>query len=105
MTRVLLALLAAYRRWVSPLLGPRCRFHPSCSAYAAEAVATYGAGRGGWLALRRLARCQPWHPGGVDPVPPPGARYTASAGPTPPAGPTGADRRPPLEQGAAPWAC
>jgi len=113
-TRMLLALLGAYRRWVSPLLGPRCRFHPSCSAYAAEAVATYGAGRGSWLALRRLARCQPWHPGGVDPVPPVGAGPAAPTGPTgptglmgptPPAGPTGADRRPPLDQGAAPWAC
>jgi putative membrane protein insertion efficiency factor len=68
--RVLLALLAGYRRFVSPLLGPRCRFAPSCSAYALEAVRVHGAARGSWLAARRLARCHPFHPGGHDPVPP-----------------------------------
>ena len=68
--RVLLVLLAGYRRWVSPLLGPRCRFAPSCSAYAAEAVTVHGAGRGTWLAVRRIARCPPFHPGGHAPVPP-----------------------------------
>ena len=68
--RMLLALLGGYRRWVSPLLGPRCRFAPSCSAYAAEAVARHGAARGSWLAVRRIARCHPFHPGGHDPVPP-----------------------------------
>jgi putative membrane protein insertion efficiency factor len=67
--RLLLAVIAGYRRFVSPLLGPRCRFAPSCSAYAAGAIARYGAGRGGWLALRRLAKCHPLHPGGYDPVP------------------------------------
>jgi putative membrane protein insertion efficiency factor len=66
---VLLAVVGAYRRWISPLLAPRCRFAPTCSAYALEAVATHGALRGGWLALRRLARCHPFHPGGLDPVP------------------------------------
>ena len=69
--RLLLAVLAGYRRWISPLLGPRCRFAPSCSAYAAEAVAEHGAARGSWLAARRLVRCHPFHPGGFDPVPPP----------------------------------
>ena len=70
MTRLLLALLSAYRRWVSPLLGPRCRFLPSCSAYAVDAVTLHGAGRGSVLTVRRLARCHPFHPGGHDPVPP-----------------------------------
>ena len=69
MTRVLLALLAGYRRLVSPMLMPRCRFEPSCSAYAVEALERYGAGRGSWLALRRVARCHPFHAGGYDPVP------------------------------------
>jgi putative membrane protein insertion efficiency factor len=68
--RALLAALTLYRRAVSPLLGPRCRFAPSCSAYAVEAVSEHGAARGSWLALRRLARCHPFHPGGHDPVPP-----------------------------------
>ena len=67
--RVLTAVIGLYQRFVSPLLAPRCRFHPTCSAYAAEAVSTYGALRGSWLALRRIARCHPWNPGGVDPVP------------------------------------
>ncbi|MDQ7819114.1 MAG: membrane protein insertion efficiency factor YidD [Armatimonadota bacterium] len=69
MTRLVLLLIRAYQRLISPLLPPRCRFYPSCSAYAAEAVARYGAWRGGVLALRRLLRCHPWHPGGYDPVP------------------------------------
>jgi putative membrane protein insertion efficiency factor len=68
--QLMLAALAGYRRWVSPLLPPRCRFYPTCSAYAAEALRVHGALRGGWLALRRLARCHPFHSGGVDPVPP-----------------------------------
>jgi uncharacterized protein len=67
---VLLTLLAFYQRWVSPMLGNHCRFHPSCSAYAAEAVDTHGAARGIALALWRLARCHPWCTGGVDLVPP-----------------------------------
>jgi uncharacterized protein len=69
MSRLLLVVIAAYRRWLSPLLGPRCRFAPSCSAYAAEAIRTYGGGRGSWLAIRRIARCHPFNPGGHDPVP------------------------------------
>jgi len=70
MIRVLLALLRIYRYLVSPLMGPCCRFHPSCSTYAIEALERHGIVRGSWLALVRLAKCHPWHPGGVDPVPP-----------------------------------
>jgi uncharacterized protein len=68
--RVLVALITGYRRFVSPLLAPRCRFEPSCSAYALEAVREHGALRGTWLAVRRIGRCHPFHPGGFDPVPP-----------------------------------
>jgi putative membrane protein insertion efficiency factor len=67
---LLLYLLTGYRRFISPLLGPRCRFYPSCSAYALEAVQVHGAAHGSWLAVRRLSRCHPFHPGGLDPVPP-----------------------------------
>ena len=70
MSRLLLALLTAYRRFVSPLLGPHCRFAPSCSAYAAEAVTVHGSARGSWLAVRRIGHCHPFNPGGHDPVPP-----------------------------------
>ncbi|TLY51417.1 MAG: membrane protein insertion efficiency factor YidD [Gammaproteobacteria bacterium] len=69
MTRILLALLGFYQRALSPLLGARCRFHPTCSAYARVAVARFGAGRGGLLALWRLARCHPFSRGGIDEVP------------------------------------
>jgi putative membrane protein insertion efficiency factor len=61
--------IAGYQRFVSPLLGARCRFYPSCSQYAQEAIGLHGLRRGGWLALRRLGRCHPWHPGGFDYVP------------------------------------
>jgi len=67
--RVVVSLLVAYRRWVSPLLGQRCRFMPSCSAYAVEAITEHGLGRGTALAVRRLSRCHPFHRGGYDPVP------------------------------------
>lgn len=66
---VLVGLLTAYQRLISPLLGPKCRFYPSCSAYALEAVRVHGALRGSWLAVRRLSRCHPFHAGGLDPVP------------------------------------
>lgn len=68
MQRMILLLLSAYKRWLSPLLPPACRFHPTCSEYAIEAVRRHGAARGGWMALRRLARCHPLNPGGYDPV-------------------------------------
>jgi hypothetical protein len=63
-------MLAAYKRYVSPLLPPACRFQPTCSEYMSEALRLHGLGRGLWLGVRRLGRCHPWHPGGFDPVPP-----------------------------------
>lgn len=68
--RLLLGTLGVYRRTISPMLPPRCRFYPSCSAYAMEAVVSHGAARGSGLALLRLLRCHPLHRGGFDPVPP-----------------------------------
>lgn len=69
--RVLIVPVVGYRRFISPLLPPSCRFYPSCSEYAVGALRTHGAIRGLWLAVRRLARCHPFNPGGYDPVPPP----------------------------------
>lgn len=69
MKRALLGAIRAYQYAVRPLLGANCRFYPSCSEYAREAVERHGAARGSWLAARRLARCHPYHPGGYDPVP------------------------------------
>jgi putative membrane protein insertion efficiency factor len=66
--RTLLGAIALYRAAVSPFLGARCRFAPSCSAYAAQAIARYGTRRGVWLAILRVGRCHPFHPGGHDPV-------------------------------------
>jgi putative membrane protein insertion efficiency factor len=67
---LILSLLRLYRAIISPMYGPTCRFYPSCSEYALIAVDRHGVIRGGWLAIRRLLRCHPWNPGGVDPVPP-----------------------------------
>lgn len=67
--QALRVVIRGYQIMVSPLLPPSCRFTPSCSQYALEAIARYGAFRGSWLAARRLARCHPFHPGGFDPVP------------------------------------
>ncbi len=69
MTRILLALIAGYKRAISPFLPRACRFYPSCSTYAAEAITRHGPMRGLVLALGRIARCHPFHPGGYDPVP------------------------------------
>jgi putative membrane protein insertion efficiency factor len=80
--RALVAFLIRIYQWtVSPLLGPRCRFYPSCSQYAREAVLRFGVLPGGWLALKRLGRCHPWHPGGFDPVP--DAPHTCPVSPHP----------------------
>ena len=84
--RLLVAILRGYQRLVSPLLGPRCRFAPSCSAYAVEALTTHGALRGTWLAMRRVARCHPFHPGGHDPVPPARSSSATMGALRPPAG-------------------
>lgn len=69
LARLFIALIHVYRWCLSPLLGQRCRFFPSCSEYAIDALRQHGIIRGSWLAVRRLARCHPWHPGGYDPVP------------------------------------
>lgn len=69
MVRLLAAPVRAYRRWLSPLKPPVCRFVPTCSAYAIEALETHGAMRGAWLATRRICRCHPWGGHGFDPVP------------------------------------
>lgn len=66
---ILMALVRVYQLFISPLLPPSCRYMPSCSAYALEALERHGAVRGGWLAVRRIARCHPFRPGGYDPVP------------------------------------
>jgi putative membrane protein insertion efficiency factor len=70
MKTLLLTLLRAYQLGISPFLGQNCRFYPSCSDYAAEAVRTHGALKGSAFAARRLCKCHPWHPGRLDPVPP-----------------------------------
>ncbi|MDN5749925.1 MAG: membrane protein insertion efficiency factor YidD [Pseudonocardia sp.] len=67
--RPLIAVLRGYQTYVSPAFPPVCRFHPTCSSYAVEALQVHGAVRGTWLTFRRLLKCAPWHPGGIDPVP------------------------------------
>ncbi|MEZ5558543.1 MAG: membrane protein insertion efficiency factor YidD [Pseudomonadales bacterium] len=67
--RLVLVLIRGYQLTLSPFIGNQCRFHPTCSRYAGEAIERFGVLRGGWLALRRLGRCHPFHPCGVDPVP------------------------------------
>lgn len=69
MTRILLVLIRAYQYLVSPMLGPSCRFTPTCSEYAVQALKKYGAIKGGWLSVKRVGRCHPWHDGGYDPLP------------------------------------
>ena len=81
--RVLALGVIAYRRWISPGLPARCRFYPSCSAYTLEALAVHGALRGSWLAIRRIGRCHPFHPGGFDPVPPAAHRRNEATGAQP----------------------
>ena len=69
MGRLVVGLIVVYQRVISPLLGPACRYEPSCSEYARQAVEKYGAARGSWMGIRRLLRCHPFHEGGYDPVP------------------------------------
>ncbi|MGH8672032.1 MAG: membrane protein insertion efficiency factor YidD [Burkholderiales bacterium] len=69
MGKVIVALIRAYQYILSPWLGAQCRFYPTCSEYAGVVIGRYGAWRGGWLAVRRLSKCHPWHSGGADPVP------------------------------------
>jgi len=70
MRRLLIFLISCYKACLSPFMGNNCRFFPSCSTYAQEAIATHGALKGSYLALLRVTRCHPWHEGGEDPVPP-----------------------------------
>ncbi len=92
--RFLAGALSGYKRFLSPLLPPACRFSPTCSVYAREAILLHGAGRGGLLAVRRLFRCHPFSPGGYDPVP--GARPAAPAAgsPVPPTTHTASPQEP-----------
>jgi putative membrane protein insertion efficiency factor len=69
MRAALLGVIRLYQYFLSPWVGNHCRFHPTCSEYACNAIGKYGSLRGSWLALRRLGRCHPWHPGGADPIP------------------------------------
>ncbi len=69
MHKILIAFIQLYRSFLSPFLGPHCRFYPSCSCYAQQALQQYGVVQGSWLAVKRILRCHPWHEGGVDPVP------------------------------------
>ena len=69
MRRWLLATIRFYQKFVSPLLGNNCRFYPTCSAYTYPAIEKYGVGRGGWMGIKRIVRCNPWNEGGFDPVP------------------------------------
>lgn len=69
MRKLLIVLIAGYRYLISPFLGANCRYHPTCSAYTEEAIRRHGVLHGGWLGLRRISRCHPWHEGGLDPVP------------------------------------
>lgn len=69
MTRILLLLVKAYQFMISPMLGPSCRYTPTCSEYAVQALTRYGAIKGLWLSIKRVGRCHPWHDGGYDPLP------------------------------------
>jgi len=80
MRTILKGLIKLYRYGISPMLGSNCRFYPTCSCYAEEAIEHHGVIRGTYLAARRLLRCHPWHPGGYDPVPPPASTKSVSHG-------------------------
>ena len=70
MKQLLIALVRFYQYAISPMFGRRCRYFPTCSEYTVDAIRKYGALKGGWMGLKRIGRCHPWHPGGYDPVPP-----------------------------------
>ena len=70
MEKLFIKLIRLYQRYISPLTPPTCRFHPTCSNYAIEAISEYGVLKGTWLAIKRILKCHPFHPGGFDPVPP-----------------------------------
>jgi hypothetical protein len=78
MKTLLVWLLRGYQLMLSPMLGQNCRFYPTCSNYAIEALRTHGAARGSWLAMRRVCRCHPWNEGGVDLVPPPRHKHSST---------------------------
>lgn len=78
MKSLLLLLLRAYQLGISPFLGQNCRFYPTCSTYAVEAINEHGAVKGSFLAAKRLCKCHPWHPGGLDPVPKSAAAQSAA---------------------------
>jgi len=69
MQRIVLSLIRLYQRFISPLLGSNCRYYPTCSHYMVEAIEKYGVSKGGWLGMKRIMRCHPWHEGGFDSVP------------------------------------
>lgn len=69
MKKIFLILIHFYRRFISPMKPPTCRFYPTCSQYSLEAIETYGALKGGWMSVKRISKCHPFHPGGYDPVP------------------------------------
>jgi putative membrane protein insertion efficiency factor len=81
MQAALVWLMKGYRYTISPLLGRNCRFEPSCSEYAIEALQSHGSFKGGWLSIRRVCSCHPWHAGGYDPVPPKADSLTAKTQP------------------------
>lgn len=76
--RLLVLCIRGYQLLLSPFLGSNCRFSPSCSHYAIDALTSHGVLRGSWLSVKRIARCHPWHPGGYDPVPEPGKKGSSS---------------------------
>lgn len=82
-TAPFVVLIKVYKYVISPMIGPRCRFLPTCSDYALEALVRHGLARGGWLALRRIARCHPWGDSGYDPVPPAAGDPSCDARPAP----------------------
>ncbi|MEC1261988.1 membrane protein insertion efficiency factor YidD [Bacillus swezeyi] len=69
MKTLFMLVIRIYQKWISPILPPSCRFYPTCSNYGLEAIEKHGAFKGGWLTIKRILKCHPFHPGGVDPVP------------------------------------